>query len=537
MSHLSSFRYSRIGIRLWLSLALLLAVTAGIAKATPSNLHVTGISATTISLAWTVGSGTPYTISYFAPPQSEEVFVGKTSGSSFTVSGLRPDTDYALYVNYGDGTRWLRADARTLPGSADYSPDDPRATKTPPPVPPPSTCMFLSASIVVSGYGQFTQCQRVDAAGLGSAELAAQGFVDALNVWGIVDSPMQVCFRNQGSLKFLDTTTRPRAISGLASEVSAGMTCGTIDKLGTIVLLSAGDAMMEAETAEQPLSAATGPRSVSNCRLATTDLLSLRAGPGVLYARLAIIPYGASLNARARTSAWFLVNFAEQSGWVMGDYANASAGCDILGDAIDLVISRESDAAPSDMPAPQSDAESQETAMPAAEASPLTSCQLRTGDIVNLRQGPGLEYAVEAEIPYLFVLSATARSDGWYQVEYAGESGWVSADYVFASAGCSMVANAADQDMASPDETATAESQTAAMPSPEASPRTDCQLRAGDIINLRAGPGLDFAILAEIPYLTELAASERAGDWFKVDFDSQSGWVNIDYVFRRGACG
>ena len=66
---------------------------------------------------------------------------------------------------------------------------------------------------------------------------------------------------------------------------------------------------------------------------------------------------------------------------------------------------------------------------------------------------------------------------------------------------------------------------------------TDCRLRTGDIINLRSGPGLDHDVILEIPFLTNLTATDRSWDWFQVEYEGETGWVNIEVVFRNGDCG
>ena len=85
------------------------------------------------------------------------------------------------------------------------------------------------------------QCRQVGPAGVGIADLIAQGVLDAVDIWHIVESGVQVCFRNQGMLKFLDAATSPRAILDLPSQAIDGLTCGTIDRAGTVVLLETSE--------------------------------------------------------------------------------------------------------------------------------------------------------------------------------------------------------------------------------------------------------------------------------------------------------
>ncbi|MFC1961344.1 SH3 domain-containing protein, partial [Chloroflexota bacterium] len=59
------------------------------------------------------------------------------------------------------------------------------------------------------------------------------------------------------------------------------------------------------------------------------------------------------------------------------------------------------------------------------------SCMVTTTYRVNLRDAPnGAEIT---RIPYETTLTASAESGGWYQVDWLGQSGWVSADYVTAT--------------------------------------------------------------------------------------------------------
>ncbi len=49
-------------------------------------------------------------------------------------------------------------------------------------------------------------------------------------------------------------------------------------------------------------------------------------------------------------------------------------------------------------------------------------------------------------------------------------------------------------------------------------------------LNMRAEPDVESEILKTIPNGTELVAKELSGDWYKVTYESKSGWVHRDYV-------
>jgi|GEM_PF-2129556 len=68
--------------------------------------------------------------------------------------------------------------------------------------------------------------------------------------------------------------------------------------------------------------------------------------------------------------------------------------------------------------------------------STLSGCTVTTRDILNLRAAPDTSGAVIRLIPFDVTLTAFERSGGWYYVDYLGERGWLSADYVTPSDLC-----------------------------------------------------------------------------------------------------
>lgn len=331
---------------------------------------------------------------------------------------------------YPEEREWYKHNCEEEEGNDIVWPPPPPPTPTP--RPPVDTCANLPADIVVSGFNPFaTQCRPVGSAGVGDAGLIAQGILSAVDVWGDANAEIRVCFRQQGKLKFLDAATAPRSVSDLAAENIDGMTCGRINRAGTVALLQGGQTAVEtiAETSDSPLPAETGPSSTTTCQLETTGYLSLRAGPTLFYTRILSMPRGTRLVARARIGDWFMVNYEGQLGWAHAGYLAVSPGCAALGEAEAIILPPMTETQ-----APEAEADATEMVESVGQA--LAGCSLRTGDIINLRQGPGLEYGVLAEIPFQTSLIAADRSGDWFTVEYAGMAGWVHIDYVFRSGAC-----------------------------------------------------------------------------------------------------
>lgn len=410
-------------LRIWFIVVLALTAGSVIAQGQPGNLRVVETGPKFIKIAW---RGAPqinsYRISYFIQPFGPTIDLGSTSEISFTIRKLSPKSSYRIFVDYDGG--FLTISARTE--------KKPKLEKV---VIKPyvATCPFLPADVSVSGDQRHTHCQRVDGPGVGIPELIARGIVDALDVWGSVETNVRVCFRNQGQLAFLDAATAPRLVSDLAAEAVDGMICGVIDRAGTVVLLEGpADAIdtprEETQVEEAAAEETTVAAEVLRCQLVSTAQLSLRTGPSVYYARIVSMPHGAGLVATARAGDWFLVDYDGQRGWASGTYLTKSAGCDAIGESSRVFLPLGTEPAPVEGDAQED--------MLAPVTDELIDCRLTAGDIINLRTEPGIEHSIEVEIPFLTQLIATERVGDWFKVAYEGRLGWVHVDYVFRRGVC-----------------------------------------------------------------------------------------------------
>ncbi len=64
----------------------------------------------------------------------------------------------------------------------------------------------------------------------------------------------------------------------------------------------------------------------------------------------------------------------------------------------------------------------------------LSNCMVTTTDVLNFRAGPGGE--VIGGVPYNATLTALSRTAGWFEVDYHGVTGWISAQYVTPNGEC-----------------------------------------------------------------------------------------------------
>ena len=372
-----------------------------------------------------VGGASSYTVSAYNVDSGTYHDGGSTGDTSQSIGKLGSGS-YYIDV-YSDGGAYGTATVKL--GRA-YCP---RHT-----LPPQFSCAEMTDRLVVHAIGQGTNCQSVIPGGVGDAGLIAAGVLDAIDLWG-AHSEVRFCFLKRGRLKFVDTATLPRVVSDLPATYIDGITCGSVDRTGMVVLLRADEtAIAVRDTSVAPVApVAVAADSVDFCQLSTTGSLSLRAGPSVFYARLDTMPIGTRLRGAARNGDWFLVKFSEQWGWSSGEHLTQSPGCDAIGESSRVYFSLEDESTPVDGEMPREEPpEPAQPESPEPDAYVLIDCRLTAGDIINLRTEPGTEHSIEAEIPYRTQLIAVDRVGDWFKVEFAGKMGWVNLAYVFRRGAC-----------------------------------------------------------------------------------------------------
>ena len=198
---------------------------------------------------------------------------------------------------------------------------------TPPPTPKPvlATCPLLPAHIEVFNIAEGTQCQQVDAAGVGNADVLAAGFRDAVDIWGWVPPDVRVCFRvGGGTFKFLDAATAPRAVSDLRAHGYLGMTCATINRPGTVVLLP-GPPPPAVDSEPESSPSQSQRQGLSNCLVRAKYSLNLRDAPAGRV--IGGVAFEWTLTALDRTAGWFQVDNNGVTGWIAAKYVEPIGDC------------------------------------------------------------------------------------------------------------------------------------------------------------------------------------------------------------------
>jgi len=112
---------------------------------------------------------------------------------------------------------------------------------------------------------------------------------------------------------------------------------------------------------------------------------------------------------------------------------------------------------------------------------------------VNLRSGPGLEYAIVTVMPQGSEVTVTGYSRIWAKVNYGNYSGYASTNYLADKGGNTIAYTTAS-------------------------------------LNLRTGPGTSYAIILTIPKGSSVSVISTSGGWSKVTYSGKTGYASASYL-------
>lgn len=145
--------------------------------------------------------------------------------------------------------------------------------------------------------------------------------------------------------------------------------------------------------------------------------------------------------------------------------------------------------------------ENNDSDQPAASRVTLTV----TGNAVNIRSGPGTNYASLGKVNKGDKLFSTGKSDNWYQVEYGDGTGYIIEDYVTIDTG--GIYTATDSGTLSVN---------------------------GIDVNIRSGPGTEYQSIGKVSRGTTLTITGKSDNWYQVSYSGGTGYIIEDYVIKNG---
>ncbi|MCY4072639.1 MAG: fibronectin type III domain-containing protein [Chloroflexi bacterium] len=309
-------------IALFISIAaMLLGANAVLAQTGPlSNLRVKDLRTTRVTIKWDAESFISEFAVYYQRLGTDELhYAGGTTGTTFSIKGLLPYTSYQIKVLFYDEIARAEAAATITVRTAAKS-KEPAADRSE--VTPPTTCPDLPPMVAVSGHSMLTQCRMVDQSAIGRTDVIEHDVIAAVDIWSEVTNRVEVCFRNEGTLVFLDAAYTPRKLMPLLSFGRDGMTCGLVNRAGTVVLLREPMQLDQPIVPVDPVTADPVPTApieasivpLDNCLIKLVETLFLRAAPdGEI---IGLVWQNSEVPVFEINGHWYKVEFEGRTGYI-----------------------------------------------------------------------------------------------------------------------------------------------------------------------------------------------------------------------------
>ncbi|MFB9758493.1 SH3 domain-containing protein [Ectobacillus funiculus] len=134
-------------------------------------------------------------------------------------------------------------------------------------------------------------------------------------------------------------------------------------------------------------------------------------------------------------------------------------------------------------------------------ASSADAATVVTASALNVRQQPTTSAAVVGKVTNGQSLNVTQRLNGWLQIQYNGQTAYVSTAY------------------------------TKETSSTTPAPTGQSYYVSADVLNLRTGPGTSYGVLGQLRKGTAVTVLASVGnDWMKVSYNGQTAYVFKPYI-------
>ena len=188
---------------------------------------------------------------------------------------------------------------------------------------------------------------------------------------------------------------------------------------------------------------------------------------------LICVPAGTILTVEKEKSGWCNVKYSGQDGYIRKDLLSVYNGeYDGIDEAEDTTEKEAS----------------------AVKKIKKTKMEVNCYDGVNIRSDAGPGYERLGGLSYLDTVTVIGEKDGWYQVKYEGQTGFIYQEW-----------------LSKPEESVVP------------SLKEGSKATVTEELNMRAKASTDSRIIRVLPAGTKVTILSRQGDWYIVEYDGESG--------------
>lgn len=209
----------------------------------------------------------------------------------------------------------------------------------------------------------------------------------------------------------------------------------------------------------------------------TASSLRMRSEPSTSASTIMSIRRDTQVSVHEQLDGWLKIVYNDKTGYVSADYVAYTPN------PVDTTESSEDEPAiPAETPA-----ETEETATTATIG----------GNKVNFRTGPSTSSDVIAKLSEGTEVELVSTENGWCEIVYDGQTGYVSADYVCVDGKALQNARG---------------------------------IVIGSCVNVRSGPSTDHSIVTKVYAGTIVDLLDEEGNWYSISYDGKTGYISADYV-------
>ena len=190
-------------------------------------------------------------------------------------------------------------------------------------------------------------------------------------------------------------------------------------------------------------------------KVITANDVNFRSGPSTSYSVIGQFDKGDKVEYLGESGSWVKVKYSNKTGYVYGDY---------VGD----------------------------------DTSSTTTTKYVNATSLNVRSGPSTSYSIIGKLTNGTKVEVISTSNGWSKINYDGQTGYVSSDYLSSSA-------------------------------PESSTTTTKYVNATSL-NVRSGPSTSYSIIGKLTSGTKVEVISTSNGWSKINYNGQTGYVSSEYL-------
>ncbi len=228
----------------------------------------------------------------------------------------------------------------------------------------------------------------------------------------------------------------------------------------------------------------------------TCSSLNVRSGAGTSFGRIGGLTKGKTVQVYEEKDGWLKVAYGTGMGWISKQYTDYKGS-----------TQTQEPEKPKEPENPTTEPEKPTESFQSfnAKVSGVSALWVRTGPSTSYDQVQALNQGT--------VVKVVGESNGWYQIEYNGISGWMSGKYLEKVDGSTTGGSTGGK-------------------APETTiDKTFEVVVSASSLNVRTGPSTDYGKIGSLSNGQRVTVIGESNGWYKINYNGQEGWISAGYTY------